>query len=135
MSQLDEYKEYKATPEEGLLVKCDECDKSVYADNAVPWRNQAGELEGYVCDECYQKEHDQWMDYFNQHGHPLDGDITDVEVIEVLDRIDSYTADVAIEFECNGKRYSACAVAMYDGCGGWDYDPNGDLSDVEEIKD
>ena len=126
----NEYKEYKASPEESALVQCDTCGREVYEDDAI----QCPESDDWQCCDCGHAEHLAWMDYFNKHGSPLNGDVTDVEITEVMDVVDPpYCADVAIEFECNGKRYSACAAAIMEDT--WVVSMNEPFTDIEEITD
>jgi DNA-directed RNA polymerase subunit RPC12/RpoP len=35
------------------LVECSDCSADVDEDIAVPWNNDAGEVEGYRCPGCY----------------------------------------------------------------------------------
>jgi len=131
-----DYNEFKALPQESNLVKCERCGRTVYEDDAIAMTDGDGGFDSWLCCDCEEKERREWVDYFNRHGVPSHGTMTEIEVVEILDVVDPpYCADAAIEFTCNGKRYSACATVMTDGCGGWEYDPNGDITEIEEITD
>lgn len=32
--------------------RCDHCELMFHYEDGVAWRNDAGEVEGYVCDKC-----------------------------------------------------------------------------------
>jgi len=128
MQNLDQYKEYKARPEESTLVICERCKCSVYEEDAM------SDGENFLCCDCDEIEHAEWMDLFNRNGSPSKGDVTNVEIVEILDVVDPpYCADVAIEFDCLGKHFSACASAIMED--DWTVDTNEPFSDIEEIKE
>ena len=110
------------------LVKCETCGVSLYEEDAY----HSNETNDLLCDKCNKAEHDEWLAYFNRHGAPLSGTMENIEVVEVLDVVDPpYCADVAIEFDCNGKHYSACAGAI--NAGEWEFDNNSTITDIEEV--
>lgn len=88
-------------------------------------------------DERYDKEElpDEWI------GGPPDelsenldmSKVEDIEIVEIYNKLDAYTAEVEIEFTIDGKRYTASATANNAGGGSWELD-HGDWEDITPLE-
>jgi hypothetical protein len=107
-----EYQEFKASWDETHEAECIAC--GCVRTCCDMHQTQ----DGFFCLECAERiASDSEYDY-----HHSDTELVDVEIVDIADTHDSgQYADVAVEFEFNGYRFTASMGAYREGC---DFQPD-----------